>query len=97
MLMHNDASGVCTQVDTLVARDTTSLYRFSIETADGTSYTCKMYNLSTGAEVYSGTITTNIPVVTTVHRYGCNERTTAAGTAPVMALGNWRCEFGPSA
>jgi hypothetical protein len=95
-LMHNDNAGTATRVDTGVARTATTLLRLEIDTEDGTSYDVKLYDLEAGTLTYSGTITLNIPTVTTALRINAQIRNevTAGGTAPLLAIAHMYCEHG---
>lgn len=61
-LMHNDASGTATRVDTGMPRGTTATYRLVLDCPVGNATTLywRLINLHSGTTV-SGTVTTNLP------------------------------------
>lgn len=94
--IHNDATGVATKTDTGVARTATAVLRFKVETTDGTSYDVSIYDYDSATEVYSATITTNLPVATTSQRWSCQINNLSTGVAPVLIFVNMFTQTGPT-
>lgn len=94
---HNDGAGAATRIDTGIARGTNQLFRLEMDSTDGTSVTVRVVNVLTGAQVFSTTINTNLPPVSSIMRFNMTLRNevTAGGTAPVAVIVNLYCEYGP--
>jgi hypothetical protein len=80
-LYYNDASGTGTQVDTGVARDTTSIYIFEIICTKTGSLTVNLINPESGSVLFTHNPTGTIPTAGTALHWGLWGSTAAVATA----------------
>lgn len=93
MLQTNDNAGSATRVDTGIAKSATTAYRLRISCArGGASFTVTIYNLATGAQLYTTTLSADIPASTTFMAPRIAARTVNGGTGNNGIIWAYRIE-----
>lgn len=95
-VFRNDGAGVCTEIDTGIAVNTTSMYRIVIACASGTAaaMSVTVTDLATGTEYSSGSLTSEIPAAGVNLFWGCVFSTGLSSTAVSLDVANIKMEYG---